>query len=115
MKTATGSRGGTGWWLAQRGTAIVMLVAGLVLWFGFLSAPEMDFETWHALFQKTSTRLLVWLLVAGICLHAWIGLRDVLMDYVQPLAPRLLLNILLLLMLVFCVVWVTIILWGGHA
>ena len=60
-------------------------------------------------------KLLVWLLVASLCLHAWVGLRDVLMDYVKPLVLRLALDVLVTLVLVMSVVWVSMILWSVYA
>lgn len=114
MRVATGSHGSTGWWLVQRYTAVVMLLVGLALWFGFLCMPEINFHSWHSAFQKTGVRLLAWLLVAGICLHACIGLRDVLMDYVKPLLIRMTLNLMFSLVLIMAVVWTTVILWGAH-
>lgn len=113
-KLATGGHGGTGWWLAQRVTAILMLLCGLTLaglvWCG---AP-FDYASWRLLFADEPIKLLSWVLVASGGLHGWIGLRDVLMDYVKPVALRLTANVLVLLILAMCVVWITAILWGGN-
>lgn len=113
-RPVTGSHSGTGWWLVQRFSAVVLLAAGLLLWLGFLLSPPLDHASWRALFRHDSLRLLVWLLVASLCLHAWVGLRDVLMDYVKPISLRLALNLLIIIVLVLCVVWTTAILWGAH-
>lgn len=113
-KPVTGSHNGTGWWLVQRFSAVVLLFTGLILWFAFLQAPSLDYASWHALFQQDAIRLLVWLLVASLSLHAWVGLRDVLMDYAKPVSLRLALNLLFTLVLVLCMVWATAILWGTH-
>jgi succinate dehydrogenase membrane anchor subunit len=111
-KTVIGSHSGTGWWLAQRASAVTMLFAGGALFAGYWLSGPIDYAAWHATFQLTWTRLLVWLLVASLSLHAWIGLRDVLMDYVKPIGLRLVLNVLFILVLALCVVWVSQILWG---
>jgi succinate dehydrogenase / fumarate reductase membrane anchor subunit len=111
-KPVTGSHSGTGWWLAQRFSAVVLLLSGLLLWLGYLQTQSLDYADWRALFQKAPVRLLVWLLVASLCLHSWVGLRDVLMDYVKPISIRLALNLLFTLTLVLCTVWTTAILWG---
>ena len=113
-KPVTGSHSGTGWWLVQRFSAVVLLFSGLILWLGFVQAPSLDYTSWNALFQTNAVRLLVWLLVASLCLHAWVGLRDVLMDYVKPVSLRLALNLLFIIVLVMCTVWTTAILWGVH-
>jgi succinate dehydrogenase / fumarate reductase membrane anchor subunit len=113
-KPVTGSHSGTGWWLVQRFSAVVLLLSGLILWLAFLQAPALDYASWNALFRTDAIRLLVWLLVASLSLHAWVGLRDVLMDYVKPVSLRLALNLLFIIVLVLCVVWTTAILWGGN-
>jgi succinate dehydrogenase / fumarate reductase membrane anchor subunit len=114
-KAVTGSHSGTGWWLAQRVSAVVILLTGSVLLAGYWLAAPFAFVSWHAAFQATWMKLLVWLLVASLSLHAWVGLRDVLMDYVKPLVLRLALDVLVTLVLVTSVVWVSMILWGVHA
>lgn len=113
-KPVTGSHSGTGWWLVQRFSAVVLLLSGLILWLGYLRVPALDYATLSALFQTNVIRLLVWLLVASLCLHAWVGLRDVLMDYVKPVSLRLMLNLLFIIVLALCTMWATAILWGVH-
>lgn len=113
-KIITGSHSGTGWWLAQRISAVVLLLAGASLFAAFVLGATFDYTAWRAAFQNQLIQLLVWMMVASLCLHAWIGLRDVLMDYVKPTALRLVLNVLIILMLSMSVVWVTVILWGSH-
>ena len=113
-KPVTGSHSGTGWWLVQRFSAVVLLFAGLILWFAFLQLPSLDYASWRALFQQDAIRLPVWLLVASLSLHAWVGLRDVLMDYVKPIPIRLALNLMFIIVLVLCTVWTAAILWGVH-
>ena len=113
-KPVTGSHSGTGWWLAQRISAVVMLIAGMVLFAGFWLVTPFEYASWQSMFASMGIKLLVWLLVASLCLHAWIGLRDVLMDYVKPILMRLALNVLFILTLVICVLWTTAILWGTH-
>jgi succinate dehydrogenase / fumarate reductase membrane anchor subunit len=43
--------------------------------------------------------------------HAWIGMRNILMDYVHATGIRLTLQILVILSLVFYAIWATEILW----
>jgi succinate dehydrogenase / fumarate reductase, membrane anchor subunit len=113
-RTIAGTHSGTGWWLVQRISALILLLAGGGLLLGFWYAYPFDYRAWHSAFQQTSLRLLVWLGAASLSLHAWIGLRDVLMDYVKPFALRLALNVLVSLVLLMCVVWATAILWGEN-
>jgi len=47
----------------------------------------------------------------AVMLHAWVGVRDILMDYVKPTAIRLTLEVLFLLALAYYTVWALQILW----
>ncbi|MGA7180164.1 MAG: succinate dehydrogenase, hydrophobic membrane anchor protein [Thiobacillaceae bacterium] len=111
-KVVTVSHSGTGWWLAQRISAVIMLIAGGAIFLGYWFSSPFDFASWHAVFQSTLVKLTVWLLLASLCLHAWVGLREVLTDYVKPVMPRLTLNVLIIVTLVMLLVWATMILWG---
>src|SRR4029079_6454043 len=45
--------------------------------------------------------------------HAWIGMRDIWMDYVKPAGLRLALEVLTVLVLVGCAAWLFEVLWGA--
>jgi succinate dehydrogenase / fumarate reductase membrane anchor subunit len=51
---------------------------------------------------------------AALLVHAWIGLRVVMMDYVHPVALRIGLLVLLGVSLIAMAVWVVGILWVGR-
>jgi succinate dehydrogenase membrane anchor subunit len=110
MKSATGSHSGTGTWLVQRATAVVLAVAlpGLILC--FLAALPLDFTRWQALFALRWTRVLVMLTGGALALHAWVGMRDIFMDYVHPTRVRLALYLAVILTLAGSVVWLAAIL-----
>ncbi len=44
--------------------------------------------------------------------HAWVGVRDIVMDYIKPTGLRLALQFLVGAALVFYLVWSVSILWG---
>jgi len=44
--------------------------------------------------------------------HAWIGVRDVVMDYVKPPGVRLLIHVLVIIALLLYAIWSVQILWG---
>ncbi|MEN9760773.1 MAG: succinate dehydrogenase, hydrophobic rane anchor protein, partial [Pseudomonadota bacterium] len=47
-----------------------------------------------------------------LCWHAWIGVRDIYMDYIKPTAIRLLLQVLTIVLLAGYACWAVIILWS---
>lgn len=112
MKVPTGAHSGTGSWLLQRATAVVLAVALPVLAVRLLAARPPDFAAWQALFVPLGMRVGVLLTGVALALHAWVGLRDVLMDYVRPTLPRLALGLAVIAVLAASVVWLAFVLWG---
>lgn len=112
MKSATGSRTGTGTWLLQRATAVVLalVLPGLVIY--FLAALPVDFAGWQALFAPLWLRVLMTLTAAALALHAWVGMRDIFMDYARPTLLRLMLHLAVILALAGSVAWLAAILFG---
>ena len=96
-------------WLAQRVTALVMLayvVMFLVVW-----PRPMSYTAWKALFAQGWMRFATFLVVASVLLHAWIGMRNVWMDYIKHAGLRLALEVVTILWLVGCAGWAMQILW----
>ena len=56
-------------------------------------------------------RLLKTIAFAALVYHAWIGMRNIWMDYVRPVAIRMLLQLATILWLAACLVWAVQILW----
>jgi succinate dehydrogenase / fumarate reductase membrane anchor subunit len=98
-------------WLAQRVTALVMAAYLIILLFALLVQPSVNSEVWHALFAGSLMRFLTFLFIVSLAWHAWVGIRDIWMDYVKPVGVRLTLHVLTLLVLVGCAGWAVQILW----
>lgn len=118
MVTATGRKHlvgahyGAADWLAQRITAVVMivyslLVLGVVLWHG-----GIDHASFVALFEGSLFRIATFLFMAALAYHAWVGMRNITMDYVKPIAIRLALQAAIVAALVAYLGWTIGVLWG---
>ena len=99
-------------WLAQRVTAIVMAAYTIVLLFSFLPAQNFTYEGWAGLFAQQWFKLFSLVTFAALFYHAWVGMRDIWMDYVKPVGVRLALQIATILWLVACAAWTVQILWS---
>ena len=97
-------------WLAQRITAVVMVLYTLFMFFA-LPLGAGSYESWRSLMANGFVRFLTFLFIVSLCYHAWIGVRDIWMDYIKPPAVRLLLHVLTLLALVGCAGWAVQIIW----
>jgi len=99
-------------WIAQRITALVLLVFLLWVAVALLAGGRFDYEGWYAVFAPAPMKLgaaLAWL---ALCYHAWVGMRDIWMDYVHHTGVRLALHVATILWLLYCFAWSVQILWS---
>lgn len=98
-------------WLAQRVTAIVMAVYTVIIFAATLAGATGSREAWHAFMAHGFIRFITFLFIVSLCYHAWVGVRDIWMDYVKPAAIRVTLHVLTLLALVGYAGWAVQIIW----
>lgn len=103
--------------IAQRVTAVVLVLYTIVLGIRMLMTPAFTYEGWVGMFRfhwfsLPVGQLLATLAVLATAYHAWIGVRDIWMDYVKPAGTRLLLQVLTILWLIGAVVFAVQILWS---
>ncbi|MCU0898311.1 MAG: succinate dehydrogenase, hydrophobic membrane anchor protein [Burkholderiales bacterium] len=110
-RIVVGAHYGLTGWLAQRITAVVMALYTLLVAAVFLFARPTDYASWKGLFAQGWMRIATLLFFASLFAHAWIGVRDILMDYVKPTGLRLVLEVLVILGLVAYGLWTVQILW----
>lgn len=99
-------------WLAQRVTAIVMAVYTIVLLVSFLGAREFSYEGWAGLFAQQWFKLFSLVTFLGLFYHAWVGIRDIWMDYIKSAGLRLVLMLATIFWLLACAAWTVQILWS---
>jgi len=97
-------------WLAQRVTAGIMAAYTLMMAFMLPFAGE-GYEGWRDLMANGFVRFFTFLFIVNLCYHAWVGIRDIWMDYVKPTAVRLTLHVLTAMVLVGCAGWAAQIIW----
>ena len=104
-----------GWrdWLVQRVTAVVMAAYALLLLAALLWHGGLDYAPWKAMFGSGIFRLATFLFMISLLWHAWVGVRNILMDYVKPVAVRLTLQVGVIAVLVAYAGWTIQILWGN--
>ena len=110
-KIVTGAHYGLKDWLAQRITAVIMAVFTLVFLVVWLTSPPMDYGVWAGVFAPFWMKVLTLLALLSMGYHAWIGLRDIYMDYIKPTSVRLFLEVATILALAGYGIWAVAILW----
>lgn len=111
-RIVTGAHYGLRDWLIQRITAVVMVIYTLGLLGYLLLQPVLDYNAWTLLFSSNVVRTFSLLFLLSVFYHAWIGVRDVVMDYVNPVLIRLFIHVLVILTMMLYVIWSVQILWG---
>ncbi len=99
-------------WLMQRVTAVVMALGSLALGGYVLLHPHMGYDRWIGLFASQPVRAFALLFLLCLFYHAWVGIRDIVMDYVKPAAVRLVIHVLVVLTLILYAIWSVQIFWG---
>ena len=110
-RLVVGAHYGVGGFLAQRLTAIVLALYAAFLIVVLLLTGDLSYMGWAGLFAPLWMKVVTLIAILALLYHAWIGVKDIWMDYVKPTGVRLALQTGTALWLVFCAVWSVQILW----
>jgi succinate dehydrogenase / fumarate reductase membrane anchor subunit len=110
-RVVVGARYGLRDWLAQRITAAIMAVYSVIVLVVLIGGVPISYAVWKDLFAQGWMRVATLVFAASLAWHAWVGMRDILMDYVKPTGVRLALEVAVLLALVGTLGWTVQILW----
>jgi succinate dehydrogenase / fumarate reductase, membrane anchor subunit len=81
-------------WLTQRLSAVSMALYVLLLVLRLCWARPVGYEAWRTFFSPSWWRVLTLWFFLCMLIHAWLGVRDVLRDYIFNLRLRAILQIL---------------------
>jgi succinate dehydrogenase / fumarate reductase, membrane anchor subunit len=98
-------------WLSQRVTASLMALFTVVLIAQVLFGAKLGYVRWSQIFSSQWMKALTFIVIVSLAYHAWVGMRDVWMDYVKPVGVRLALQVFTLAWLVGCCGWAVQVLW----
>ena len=99
-------------WLSQRITAGLMaLFTFVVLAQVLLTRGALGYDGWAGIFASQWMKVLTFVVIVALLYHAWIGIRDIWMDYVQSVSARLLLQAFSIAWLIGCAGWAIQVLW----
>ncbi|MCT4700749.1 succinate dehydrogenase membrane anchor subunit [Enterobacteriaceae bacterium H20N1] len=105
-------RNGVHDFLLVRATAIVITLY-IIYMIGFFAVTgELTYEVWSGFFASAFTKVFTLLTLFSILIHAWIGMWQVLTDYVKSVAIRLGLQLLIVVALLVYVIYGFVVVWG---
>ena len=91
--------------------AALMALFTLVLIAQVLFGAKLGYPRWSQIFSSQWMKVLTFIVIVSLAWHAWVGMRDVWMDYVKPVGVRLGLQVFTLAWLVGCCGWAVQVLW----
>ncbi|MDO9283361.1 MAG: succinate dehydrogenase, hydrophobic membrane anchor protein [Aquabacterium sp.] len=98
-------------WLSQRITAVLMALFTLALLVQFILGGPVGYDSWSGIFSRQWMKVLTFVVIMSLAWHAWVGMRDVWMDYIKPVGLRLLAQVFTIVWLVGCAGWAVQVLW----
>jgi succinate dehydrogenase / fumarate reductase membrane anchor subunit len=98
-------------WLSQRVTAVLMALFTVAVLVQVLLPGAMGYDKWAGIFSRQWMKVLTFVVIVSLLYHVWVGMRDVWMDYVKPVAVRLALQVFTIVWLVGCAGWAIQVLW----
>ena len=110
-RVVVGAHYGLGSWLAQRITAVIMAIYSVILLAVFMTGGPLNYGAWRELFTHGWMRVATLLFAVSLGWHAWVGMRDILMDYAKHDGLRLALQVITILVIAAYVGWAVQVLW----
>ena len=92
-------------WLLQRFSAVYIAIFSIMLTLMVWGGEELSYRSWVALFAQPWLQVMSSLFVIALLLHAWIGLRDVILDYIKPVGIKMLVMTAIVLVLLASGFW----------
>ena len=97
--------GGLVLWMLQRVSAIYLAIFILCFVAWLYLSPPADYQAWRAWLAQPLVSVTFAGFILALLVHGWVGMRNVVLDYVHPLAVRLVMLTLIGFLLVGCGYW----------
>ncbi len=92
-------------WALQRITAVYLAIYIVYMIGFFIFTPPVSYEAWQLWVARPHVSMAMLLFFGSVFLHAWVGVRNVLIDYVHLFSLRFTLLTLVGMALLACGVW----------
>src|SRR5690606_19856524 len=111
-RTVVGAHYGVRDWIVQRATAVIITLFTLAVLAQLLfTRGPIGYDVWAGIFSSQWMKTLTFAVIVALAWHAWVGVRNVWMDYVKPAGLRETLHVLSIAWLVACAGWGVQVLW----
>ncbi len=93
-------------WVIQRVSAVYIVFFILYVSYSLLSSDVFSYENWNNWLYHPFNTTVVGIFVIALLFHSWIGMRDVVLDYVHNIMLRIFILALLVGVLIGSGLWV---------
>jgi succinate dehydrogenase / fumarate reductase membrane anchor subunit len=100
-RQATGMRA----WILQRVTGLYIALFVIYLAWHFLVNPPVSYSAWSGWVSSPWVTVTGMLFFIALLLHAWVGVRDILIDYVRHAGTRIAALVVVALVLLGSGIW----------
>ena len=97
-------------WVWQRVSSVVLAICVLFILGFWYAGGAADYQSWRAIFSQSPITVLVGLFFGALLAHTWVGVRDIILDYVALPGLRYVFLACLALWLLSLGLWVLFIL-----
>ena len=98
-------------WLLQRLTSVYIGISIVIAtpWF-VMNGSTLDHQQWLSLLTQPVTNVSTLLFFYSILFHGWVGIRDIIIDYISVGSLRLFLLVMIAIGLFVMTIWISVIL-----
>ncbi len=106
-------RSGVQDWLRLRASAVCIILYIFYILCFVITTPEITYEIWRGFFSSLFTKIFTVLTLLAVLIHTWIGMWQVLTDYIKPVARRRVLQRLIIITLLLYFLYGSLVVWGA--
>ena len=93
-------------WLLQRLSAVYMAVYTVFAFIWIYTNAPLHFLSWQGLFAQPLVNIFSQLFIYLLLAHAWVGVRDIFVDYIHHMPTRFMLLVAITLLQAILAIWV---------
>ncbi|MXP56283.1 succinate dehydrogenase, hydrophobic membrane anchor protein [Pantoea sp. Mhis] len=99
-------------WLLVRISAILLALYIFYLVGFFILKDTLTYDIWRGFFSFFFTKIFTILALFSVLIHSWIGMWQVLSDYVKSLTIRFILHIVIIVALLIYTIYGAVVIWS---
>jgi succinate dehydrogenase / fumarate reductase membrane anchor subunit len=94
-------------WVWQRVSALYLALFLLYIVISLIMLGQFDYQQWFAWVVNPLNSIFIYIGFLMLFTHAWVGIKDVIMDYIHPIVIRSVTLMLVGMGLLACLLWLS--------